>query len=72
MAIDEDVRHSRIVQHVGLTTDQTRQYLDYLITKGLIAKQGMETSKSYTYKITPKGMKYLTVASAIPDFGKTD
>jgi len=51
----------------NLTTLQLREYLEYIIRKGLLAKEINPKSKQCSYKTTPKGLEYLKVVDAMHD-----
>jgi predicted transcriptional regulator len=63
---------SQIMQRVNLTTGQTKDYLVYLVDRGLIHREISERPSRCTYKTTPKGVLYFTMARNIADLFKPD
>lgn len=69
-AIGEKVRISQIMQHVGLTSEQIKSSLIYLVDSGMIERE-LDKSKRSTYKTTPKGMEYFKTIDEMTDLFRT-
>ena len=64
------VRISQIIQHVNLTTEQTNDFLKYLIDRNMMDRECKDKSGRCIYRTTSKGIKYLKELAAISEMMK--
>jgi predicted transcriptional regulator len=56
---------TRIMSKVGLTTVQAKDYISFMISKGLLDRVVESKSRKCRYKSTTKGIHYLKMTDAV-------
>jgi predicted transcriptional regulator len=59
------ITKTRLLTRANLTSGQLRQYLDVLITKKLVVQLADEDKRHMAYRITEKGIRYLSIYSTL-------
>ena len=58
---------TRLMSAANITSLQSKEYLEYVIEKGLLKREIDQKTKQCRYKTTPKGIVYLNVVNSIRD-----
>ena len=64
-AANGGITKTRLLTKANLTSGQLRQYLDVLLDKTDIVQLADDDKRHVAYRTTEKGMKYLTIYSAL-------
>ena len=64
-AANGGITKTKLLTRANLTSGQLRQYLDVLIEKRLLLELADEDKRHMAYRTTEKGMRYLTIYSAL-------
>ena len=64
-AANGGISKTRLLTKANLTSGQLRQYLGVLVEKKLIAELADEDKVHVAYRTTEKGMRYLSIYSAL-------
>ncbi|HZC89019.1 MAG TPA: winged helix-turn-helix domain-containing protein, partial [Nitrososphaera sp.] len=64
-AANGGITKTRLLTKANLTSGQLRQYLDVLLDKRLIVQLSDDDKRHVAYRTTERGMKYLTIYSAL-------
>jgi predicted transcriptional regulator len=64
-AANGGITKTRLLTKANLTSGQLRQYLNILLDKRLITELADDENRHLAYRTTEKGMKYLTIYSAL-------
>jgi len=65
LAQGEGAAATRIAAKTGLTTAQAREYFEYMMNSGLIQYDPVHGSRRF--RTTPKGIRFMKVASHISE-----
>lgn len=64
-AANGGITKTRLLTKANLTSGQLRQYMAVLLEKRLIMELADEDKRHVAYRTTEKGMKYLSIYSAL-------
>jgi len=64
-AANGGITKTKLLTKANLTSGQLRQYLNILLDKRLITELADDENRHLAYRTTEKGMKYLTIYSAL-------
>jgi len=64
-AANGGITKTRLLTRANLTSGQLRQYMGVLLEKRLIMELADEDKRHVAYRTTEKGMKYLSIYSAL-------
>ena len=64
-AANGGITKTKLLTKANLTSGQLRQYVDVLLDKRLMIQLADDDKRHVAYRTTEKGMKYLTIYSAL-------